>query len=445
MSYELLFQRMLRWHGGSWTAACSRKSSRNWPRVWETGYSSCPRQKSRSLHIHVAASIFCWLLSMAAIAQGSEPVAHCAIPNGQALNSVGNESEMELADCLIDSGKYGLAILLLQRVVARQPNDDKAVDRLRRVEQLLGLPQNTQGERSPSPGWLDDIRHSGWLAITAGHDDNINSATANETISIPLLNYRRLDLSAPLVRHESYFIGMHGGIKSAYAIAPTWDVTLLGAASLRLNAEEIAYAPHNYLASASLTKHLGAIALNVEVKGEWHWLAAYSILENKAVTGSVEIALSDSLTVKLAPESGRLHYPMFKGLTTRDDGWSIGIRDRWTGLSFQTERGSERSTGLIHDLDRQYTRSTLSWERRFDKIGQMTIGMSSGRSDYTEFSRLFNTYRRDQTRHWFVALDYPLTKTWHVVPQFVETRNDSNLDLVSFVRTQWLAEFRRIF
>jgi hypothetical protein len=67
------------------------------------------------------------------------------------------------------------------------------------AEQSLGLVCDTQASERASR-WCDQIRLSGWAAVASGHDSNINSATARESIEVPLLNYKSLALTPQVFR-----------------------------------------------------------------------------------------------------------------------------------------------------------------------------------------------------------------------------------------------------
>ena len=339
--------------------------------------------------------------------------------------------------------KNGLASLLLQRVVAKRPANPKAVEMLRRAELSLGLAQDTLGPATSPPRWSDKLRLAGWVAVEAGRDSNINSATDRQSIDVPLLNYRSLVLAPILIRKPSSFAGAHVGLVASYSLAPTWELALRGAASARYNSAEAAYFPHNYLASGVLTKYLGAVSVNAEFSSTQHWIAKYSLLEKQSAAIGAEFQVTPSVALSAAADTSRNRYEMFGDIHTGGDGWFVGVRDGASGLSLQLGAGSERSSGAIRDLDRNFGGATLAWTHRFERAGRLTIGVSQARSDYTEFSRLFNAHRRDRARGLYASLDYPLSKDWHLTPRWARDRNDSNLPLVAFARNQWLLELRR--
>ena len=371
--------------------------------------------------------------------RGEKPDAPGAVESGDAA--------LAQADCYMKTGRNGLAALLLQRVLSEQPVNARAADMLRRAEHSMGLVRPEKGEEVASPGVFaeDKLRLSGWVAIEAGHDSNLNSATARTSIEVPLLNYRSLALAPVLVQKQSSFAGVHGGLMANYSLTPGWELGLHGAVSARYNDAEVSYFPYNHLISGHLARHLGPVTVSVKMSNAQYNIARYSILEKQSASLGAEIQLTGSLSFNAAADSSKIQYPLYGKLRTDSDGWSVGVRDSRIGISLQASGGAEKSGAAIRDLDRSFSSINLAWSHRYEHFGRVTIGANNARSDYTEFSQLFNTYRRDRVRGLHASLEYPLAKDWHLTPRWLRDRNDSNLQLAAFKRNQWMVELRRDF
>lgn len=412
------------------------------------------------------------LLAMAGVVHGAgfppegqpasevgSPWTGCAAIHGPREAAVEEDPDtaLALAECLMGKGKNGQALLLLQRLVSSQPSNAAAVEMLSRAGRSLGLAQGG----AVTPRRSSRGRWSGWLAVAAGRDSNVNGLADHLRIpghdSLDLGgNLNRLlddavdeELQPYLTRKESPFVGGSAGLLGVYSIAPTWELALSGAASVRLNSEAILYIPLQAQVSGALVKSFGPLTLNTGLKSMHRWLAIYPELSQQNWTLGAGLHVTRSIVLEAALDAGRNRYSLLEGLgaglRTRTQGWRAGVRIEGVGLSLQIGAGTERGEGDIRDLDRNFNELSLTLSHGFDRMGRLTVGWATGKSDFTEYSSLLQGYRRDQTQSLFATLDYPLSANWHLMPRLTWDSNESNFSLATFSREQWMIELRRDF
>src|SRR5690606_15928844 len=142
----------------------------------------------------------------------------------------------------LDSGRYGEAIIALQRVLAVQPNHAEARAELARAYALAGDIDTARAQFATvvdDPSLPDPVRQrftgfvrqfdtamagggsdvSGFVDARAGHDSNINSATDLTTLTIPLFAFLGPGtLGAGAREQHDEFYELSGGVSAVTAV-----------------------------------------------------------------------------------------------------------------------------------------------------------------------------------------------------------------------------------
>src|SRR3546814_1933958 len=142
----------------------------------------------------------------------------------------------------LDAGRYGEAVIALQRVLAVQPNNAPARAELARAYALAGEIDTARAEFATvvdDPSLPDPVRQrftgfvrqfdkqisgggsdvSGFFDVRAGYDDNINAATDLNSIVIPLFSFLGPGtLGAGAVAQADEFYEVEGGVSAVTAI-----------------------------------------------------------------------------------------------------------------------------------------------------------------------------------------------------------------------------------
>ncbi len=150
--------------------------------------------------------------------------------------------DYELAIAAIDSGRYGEAIIALQRVLAVQPGNAAARAELARAYALAGDVDTAREQFATvvdDPTLPDPVRQrftgfvrqfdrqiagggsdvSGFVDARVGYDSNINTATELDTIVIPLFSFLGPgQLGAGAVAQEDEFYEITAGLSGVTAI-----------------------------------------------------------------------------------------------------------------------------------------------------------------------------------------------------------------------------------
>ncbi|MDZ4252051.1 MAG: surface lipoprotein assembly modifier [Sulfuritalea sp.] len=349
---------------------------------------------------------------------------------------------MAYIHCLIERGHPALAILLLQQLLAAEESNQDAA--LLLAEQL-GKAQVPQAKPGASVPQATSPPITGWLAAEFGHDSNINRATNAKVIDIPLLNYRSLELPDLLVEKRSSFAGLQGGATARLSLTQNLAATVHAQAGLRANFAETSYLPHNYFASAQLDYAFDPVVIGVGATVAQQWLAKYQLLDRRGLRAQATTKTVAGIHVSVNVESAQNTYPLFENLATREN--SVELRASYSpfGVHVGAYRGEEASRGAIKDLDRNFDGFSIGWRYPLSERWRLAVDVSSGRSAYTQFSRLFGTRRNDRQRDASIALHIRLRDDWSITPRLTLEQNESSVTLNGYRRTQYLAELRKDF
>ena len=363
------------------------------------------------------------------------------------------DGDIEVARCLVASGRSAEAILHLQRLVVNRPDDCAALELLR-----LALARANAGPMAHTasfPGndsWpssleriLEATRHATRIGIAAGHDSNINSATAIDVVGIPVLNHRSLVLNPLLVRRASSFTEFNGEADLKVPLSDSVEIGARAAAMARYNNSLYVYFPHSYFAALAVEKRFGSFSLDLAANYMQRRLAGYRIVErvSQEVTASGTPAPGLRLFVSLA--SARIKYPYFADLVTGDQSTSLRLTHTASGLEVAYRTARERSNSTIKDLDRDYSILALHWNKTLGSAGRIYLHVAETRSDYREFSALFLAQRFDRTRVLALAYEYRVGAGWALTPKLAVEHNASSIPIIAFRRNQWLLELSKEF
>jgi hypothetical protein len=376
------------------------------------------------------------------------PATACASPGG--TNPAAEPANIR---CLLAARRPAQAFLLAQRLFAARPDDAEARALVAAALAALNArpaaaePYVAQGS-GVAALWrslANAVQGVAWIAVEIGRDSNINSATSLETIPIPLLNYRSLQLDPLLVRRPSGFLGLNAGGVLRKPLSAETAVGAQGIASARVNASETAYLPHNYLGQVSLLRRVGPVELVADLGVSQDWLGRHRVAERTQATGRVKLAPSPGWETDIAVAYAENVYPQFNAVRTTQTKTSAGFAHAPSGLSATLHSGVEMAKGSIRDLDRRFTGFALGWHLPVSANGSLMARVGEVRSRYLVPSALFAGERRDTAREIEIAYSWRLGDNWTLTPRLLAEENQSSIPLVAFKRVQGLVELRRTF
>jgi tetratricopeptide (TPR) repeat protein len=407
--------------------------------------------------------------TMAAVALAASPVqAQGADGEAQARYAAlaGQEGAMagdpgfdyQLGLAAIDAGRYGEAIIALQRVLAVQPGNAQARAELARAYALAGDIDTARAEFATvveDPTIPDPVRQrftgfvrqfdrqiigggsdiSGFLDARGGHDSNINSATDLTTITIPLFSFLGPGtLGAGARAQDDEFYDVSGGISGVSAIGRQDRVfgSVLG--TWRDNFDSSRFDQASVTGTAGYAHTFASrdvISLSAQVQQFWFghdpYRTAYGAIAQYThlMTGGRAVTASARWT--------RLD---FDGQPLLDaDRYEVGIGYVTRILSASLSGGKDETRQSAGDAySNWFAAAQIGAELPLTERVAAVVGAAADMRRYDAPDVLFLARRNDERLDLSAGLKVALFDNLFLQPRATWTRNWSNIPLYDFDR-----------
>ena len=369
--------------------------------------------------------------------------------------------DYQLGIAAIDAGRYGDAIIALQRVLAVQPGNAPARAELARAYAMAGDVDTAREEFATvvdDPSLPDPVRQrftgfvrqfdkqiagggsdvSGFAEASLGYDDNINTATDLTTITIPLFSFLGPGaLGAGAIAQGDEYYELQGGVSG---------VTAIGRQD-RLFASVLGSWRDNFSSSTFDQAALTGTA------GYAHTFANRDVI---SLSGQVQ-------KFWLGQDGFRTAYGVIGQYThSLDNGRALTLSGQWNRLDFDNDplRDADRFTAAVGYVDRQIS-ATLqggkeetkrqagdaqsNWFLGANVGGEWPVaervavvaGAAIDMRRYDATDPLFLTERADERVDVQAGVKFAITDTLFVTPRATYSRNWSNIALYDYER--WTA------
>ncbi len=377
-----------------------------------------------------------------------------------------------LAQAALESGRPAIAVFALERVLTLRPDDGPALLALGRAHYLMGedIPARRSFQRAARHALVPEdrvaverylnaierrmagARHhlSGYVELGGGYDSNINSATADNTTYVPALGFPVTIIDSSTHKDDS-FLRLRGGMDYAGPLTAATRLLLGGRADLRRHSTRSAYDTDTYDIYAGLRwlqgrNRYGAVlqaqqfgidgSLNRELSGlalQWdHTLNARNQLSFFAQQAALrhpyqkvrdvdQLALGATWAHAFdAPGKPLFYVGGYSGADSERDSAHPEYGQKFWGLRLGADYSLNQKLGI---------NGVATWH--------------DGKRDSDD--PLFLVRRHDQMLDLSVGLHYRFTPVLSIRPQLRYTRNDSNISVYDFERSQFQIALRYEF
>lgn len=383
------------------------------------------------------------------------------------------EYDYLLGIAALDSGKADRATLAFERVLAVNPNFAGARLDLARAYFQLGDLERAKNEftavRGQNPPrealatinrYMEAIdaaekarqrRFAGYLEGTIGHDTNVNNSTSQSQINVPALGNLLFTLNPTNVKMPDSFKAIAGGGEYTYQVNPNVGLFIGADVRIRSNFTQDRFDTSNRDLRAGAA--LGPMTNQVRL----------ALLHGR-------YDLDNSLSRKAEGFSGEWRY-------TRDpanqfNAFSQYQRNRFVDAAVQVNSFNSVTSGLgwLHVIgegkavlfgsylfgDERDTDGRADGAKRFDGVrlgGQVTLkenldlfaAATHLRAHYGRENATFLATRGDQQSDTVLGVNWRFAKDWTLRPQLLDSRNNSNITIYGFKRTELSVTVRRDF
>lgn len=398
----------------------------------------------------------------AALQQGRGAAAYRALEPFEAQYAGDAEFDYLFGIAALDAGLADKATLALERVVILKPSFLAARLDLARAYFALGdldlarIEFETLRRENPPPVALAAIesylsmiaerrqasgtRAIGYLEAVLGRDTNVNLATAQEQVFVPLFGVTFGLAPVSQQTRDNYF-ALAGGGELSHGLNQRWSLFAGGDIRYRANHKAELYDYDSYDARGGVQYSTGQDIVRAGFAYQHYDLDSAYYRETKALNLEWRTRLNESSLVTLFGQFSALRYPDPR-LSPNDVDQAL-VGGGWTRLLDPVNRaivsiggyvGSERELGGRVDGDRKFYGVRVNGQVGLDAQFDVYASASMQRGDYQEANPLFGDVRAERQYDFAAGAIWRFAKDWSLRPQIAYTRNKSNVVLYDYGR-----------
>jgi outer membrane protein len=373
----------------------------------------------------------------------------------------------------LDIGKPNEAIFALERVLAVRPNHLQARAEIARAYLAVGEKATAKKEfeivQSQNPPrevnatiqkFLDAINQgqggvptllSGYLEAAYGTDSNVNSATSNNQVAIPVFGGAIATLNASGVETRDTFWNVSGGANVRHALSPAWSIFGGANISQRLNSKETIFNTRGMDGNVGLSLTEAEDSYSAALQFQGFDVDSKRYRDGTGMTLQWQRNLQNSSQATGYFQYTSLSYP---DQSVRDaNRYVLGaayasvMNGAYTPayyLGAYAGEEKEKQAGVPFLGDKLYgvrAGGELNVQAQTKLFGSLSV--ESRR--YGGNDPFFLVARKDTQTDLNVGVKYVMGNLWTVTPQLSYTRNKSNIIINDYKRTVLSIGLRRDF
>lgn len=376
----------------------------------------------------------------------------------------------------LDSGKPDKATLAFERVLAVDPNFAGARIDMGRAYFQLGdytrakqefetvLTQNPpSAARATINKYLAAIeqrenakktRGSAYVEAFLGYDSNINFATSQSQIAVPALGNLIFTLNPTGVEASDSYRGIALGGEVSHQITP--ELGLYAGADVRdrTNATRDGFDSTSLDLRAGLAMGQGANVFRVGALGGTYALDGQSNRETSGVNAEWRHLVDPANQLSLFGQYARYRFASAISVNNFDQStyganWLHVVKDGKGLVSASLFAGDERAP-LRADGGKRFSGLRLGGQLQLNAKTEFFAGLGAQFGEYDKANAAFSTpsaplTRDDKQYDANLGINWHYDKAWTVRPQIAYMRNDSNIVIYKFDRTDFSVTLRRDF
>jgi outer membrane protein len=376
----------------------------------------------------------------------------------------------------LDTGRNTEAVFALERVLSVQPNNTQARAEIARA--YFNLKENDAAKRefqnvkSQNPPaevnstidrYLDAIDRAAvgpkptarfFVEGFAGYDTNVNSATADRSVAVPLFGGTLFSLAPSAAKQEDGYWGLAAGFSARMPINPRWALITGFSGSRRWNFEkdrfDTSFVDLNFGATYKRDRDL--LSFIVQLNDFTVYDPIYSSAYREARGGTVQWQrdLDARNQVSAYVQYAGLAYPdqRVRDADRYVAGLGVGhaFRNRGPVVYASIYGGREKPRdSTVPELDFDLYGVRVGGEQVLSEKFIAFANAGFERRNYTGEDSFFLVARRDNQLTGTLGLHFVPARNWRLTTQLLGFWNDSNITLYTFDRALAEVRLRRDF
>lgn len=372
-----------------------------------------------------------------------------------------------------DTGRHQEAVFALERVLTVRPNDARARAEIGRAYiamgetktgkaefaavQAMGIPAEVRAtinryleavEQIPGPG---EAQIRGYVEMIGGYDSNANAATSTNSFAVPAFGGLPLLLDPLSQKKSTWFASGGFGVGARIPFTPRWSFIGSINGNKRINQESANQFDTGSLdGSVGFQYARGPHVVSAVAQGQNYYVDNNSFRNAAGGTAQYQFNLSPRDQITAFVQYANLSYP--------DQGFR-NVKRYVGGLGYG--RGFDNGAAAFGSA---YVGKEDEKDDAYPWIGNNFYGVRLGgqlpiindqttlfgsaryeRRDYGGEDPFFMVDRRDKQYDVTVGVNYNFAKYWNVTPQYLYTKNSSNVPISAYDRNVLQISLRRSF
>jgi hypothetical protein len=298
----------------------------------------------------------------------------------------------------------------------------------------------------------DDTRVRGYVELGGGYDSNANSATAASQIAIPMFGGAITTLDPSSRGQGDQFATAGAGVSVRHPLSPEWALNTTASFNSRRYNDLSTYNIGNIDGSAGLTRTIGVEQFTGAVQYQKLYVDDTSYRHTFGFLGQWQHAIDEQRQFTAYGQGMRLDYSGQQDIRDANR-YLIGTAYL---QSFNAEYlpvvyagayvGKEHpDASNVPHLGNNFVGLRAGGQLSFSASLALVGSASIEHRDYRGEEPGFLRNRSDRQRDLSLALVFIPKNDWVIRPEINYIRNDSNILLNDFSRTQYLVTVRRNF
>lgn len=369
------------------------------------------------------------------------------------------EFDYLLAIAALDAGDPERAIFALERVLAQQPNNHVARAEIARAYLAVGerqaarrefetvrrqqIPQEAKEtvERYLSAIAAADVTQvRGYLEAGFGYDSNVNSATSQSQIAVPLFAGALFDFSTAN-RRSDHFLSFAGGANFTHKLSPAFAFVGGGSGSFKSNVDHGQFDTYNIEGNLGGRFTAGKEAFTLAAQAQEFGVDFAAFRQAAGLVAQWQHNYHERRQSTLFFQGTKLEYPTQPIRDATRSVIGIGYAAAGTGetqpaifLSAYGGEEREEADGVPH-LGHDLAGIRIGGQLRMGIGWGIFANASHEKRLYGGIDPAFLVRREDRQYDVTVGVSYLLYASTTLVTQLAHTRNDSNITINDFDRT----------
>lgn len=376
----------------------------------------------------------------------------------------------------LDSGKPDKATLAFERVLAVDPNFAGARIDMGRAYFQLGDTTRAKVEfetvlaQSPPPAARATItnylaaiekqesakktRATGYFEITAGHDSNVNFATSQSQIAVPALGNLIFTLSPTGVEASDSYFGSAFGGEVSHQVKPTLALYAGADVRSRANRSERNFNSVSTDGRAGIAFGEGANVVRLGVLAGKYDLNGKTNRDTSGINAEWRHMLNPTSQLSVFGQYARFRFEQSISVndfnqSTYGANW-LHIVNQGKGLIMASLFTGDERAPLRADGGKRFNGLRLGGQVQLGERTELFAGLGAQSSRYQLANAAFSSPTESLTRddRQFdvnLGVNWHYDKLWTLRPQIAYIRNNSNIAIYQFDRTDLSITIRRDF